>query len=145
MMIVCLFAISTVSAEEICNETISQDSSLMTDSVSEYNLSISLTDNEIQGSADNGTFTDLQKKINNADVGSTITLENDYKYNSGFSTEGISINKTLTINGNGHVIDALGQSRIFFINSTKVTLNNILFKNANTTDNGGAICWYGDN
>ena len=145
MMIVCLFAISTVSAEEICNETISQDSSLMTDSVSEYNLSISLTDNEIQGSTDNGTFTDLQKKINNADVGSTITLENDYEYNSGFSTEGISINKTLTINGNGHVIDALGQSRIFFINSTKVTLNNILFKNANTTDNGGAICWYGDN
>ena len=62
MMIVCLFAISTVSAEEICNETISQDSSLMTDSVSEYNLSISLTDNEIQGSTDNGTFTDLQKK-----------------------------------------------------------------------------------
>ena len=142
-IIVCLFVISTVNAEEINNETISYESSLMTDSVSEYDLSMSLSDAEIQGSADNGTFTDLQEKINNADAGSTITLENDYKYDSGFSTEGISINKTLTINGNGYVIDASGQSRIFFINSTKVTLNNILFKNGNTTDNGGAIYWYG--
>ena len=142
---VSLFVISTVSAEEISNETISYDSSLMTDSVSEYDLSMSLSDNEIQGSADNGTFTDLQKKINNADAGSIIILENDYNYNSGFPTEGISINKTLTIDGNGHVIDALGQSRIFFINSTKVTLNNIFFKNGNTTDNGGAIYWCGAN
>ncbi len=86
-----------------------------------------------------------KKKIDDADVGSIITLENDYKYDSGFSTEGISINKTLTINGNGYVIDALGQSRIFFINSTKVTLNNIIFKNGNATDNGGAIYWCGTN
>ena len=121
LIIVVCFAISTVSAEEISDETISYDSSITADSVSEYNLNMILSDKEIQGSADNGTFTDLQEKINDADVGSTITLENDYKYNSGFSTEGISINKTLTINGNGHIIDALGQSRIFFINSTKVT------------------------
>ena len=145
MIIVCLFTISTVSAEEIDNETISYDSNLMTESVSEYDLSMFLSDEEIQGSANNGTFTDLQKKINDADAGSTITLENDYKYNSGFSSEGISINKTLTIDGNGHVIDALGQSRIFFINSTKVTLNNILFINGNATDNGGAIYWNGAN
>ena len=37
---VSLFVISTVSAEEISNETISYDSSLMTDSVSEYDLSM---------------------------------------------------------------------------------------------------------
>ena len=106
LIIVVCFAISTVSAEEISDETISYDSSITADSVSEYNLNMILSDKEIQGSADNGTFTDLQEKINDADVGSTITLENDYKYNSGFSTEGISINKTLTINGNGHIIDA---------------------------------------
>lgn len=115
LIFVCLFVISTVSAQEISDETISYDSSLMTDSVSEYDLSMPLSDEEIQGSADNGTFSDLQKKINNADAGSTITLENDYKYDSGFPTEGITINKTLTINGNGHVIDALGQSRIFLL------------------------------
>lgn len=114
MIFVCLFTISAVSAEEIGNETISYESTLMGDSVSEYDLSMFLSDEDIQRSADNGTFTDLQKKINDADADSTITLENDYKYNSGFSSEGISINKTLTINGNGHVIDALGQSRIFF-------------------------------
>ncbi len=145
IIFVCLFTISAVSAEEIGNETISYDSNLMAESVSEYDLSMFLSDEEIQGSADNGTFTDLQKKIDDAYAGSTITLENDYKYNSGFSSEGISINKTLTIDGNGHVIDALGQSRIFFINSTKVTLNNILFINGNATDNGGAIYWNGAN
>ncbi len=145
IIIVCLFTISTASAEKISNETISYDSTLMVESISECDLNMFLSDKEIQGSADNGTFTDLQEKINNADAGSTITLENDYKYNSGFPTEGISINKTLTINGNGHVIDALSQSRIFFINSTRVTLNNIHFINGNATDNGGAIYWYGDN
>ena len=131
IIFVCLFTISAVSAEEIGNETISYDSNLMAESVSENDLSMFLSD--------------LQKKIDDADAGSTITLENDYKYNSGFSSEGISINKTLTIDGNGHVIDALGQSRIFFINSTKVTLNNILFINGNATDNGGAIYWNGAN
>ena len=73
LIIVVCFAISTVSAEEISDETISYDSCLMADSVSEYNSNMILNDKEIQESVDNGTFTDLQKKINNADVGSTIT------------------------------------------------------------------------
>lgn len=62
MIIVCLFAISSVSAEEISNEAINHDSSIMIDSESEHDLSMFSSDNEIQGSADNGTFTDLQKK-----------------------------------------------------------------------------------
>ena len=77
---VCLFAISTVSAEEINNETNmvvnSDDSGLIPDSVSEYNISSNAK--EIQESDDKGTFTDLQEKINNAHWGSTITLEKDY-------------------------------------------------------------------
>ena len=72
-----------------------------------------------------------KKKIDGADEGSTILLENNYIYDFGFSTDGISINKTLTINGNGYVIDALGQSRIFNVNSASVTLNDIVFKNEN--------------
>lgn len=38
LIIVVCFAISTVSAEEISDETISYDSSITADSVSEYNL-----------------------------------------------------------------------------------------------------------
>ena len=70
MIFVCLFTISAVSAEEIGNETISYESTLMGDSVSEYDLSMFLSDEDIQRSADNGTFTDLQKKINDADADS---------------------------------------------------------------------------
>ena len=129
IIIVCLFAISTVSAEEINNETnmviSSYDSGLTTDSVSVCDISNA---KEIQESANNGTFTDLQKKIDDAPVGSTITLEKDYIYNSGFSANGITINKELTIKGNGYTIDALGQSRIFNITSA-ITLDNIIFKN----------------
>jgi len=146
ILLVCLFAISAVSAAKISNETnmvANDDSSLITESVNEDTLSVSLSEKEIQGSADNGTFTDLQKKINNANEGSIIYLENNYTYDSGFSTSGITIDKNLTIEGNGYTIDALGQSRIFYITSPTVTLNNITFKNGYTTGDGGAI--YFDN
>ena len=48
-------------------------------------------------------------------------------YNPGFSANGITINKELTIKGNGYTIDALGQSRIFNITSA-ITLDNIILK-----------------
>ena len=129
-MLVCLFSFSMVNAEtanDINIDSNNHDSNLMTESVNENALSMSLSDSETLGSADNGTFTDLQKKIDGADEGSTISLENNYTYDVGFSTDGIFINKTLTINGNGYVIDALGQSRIFNVNSSAVTLNDIVF------------------
>ena len=81
IILVCLFAISAVSAAEISNETnivANDDSSLIVESVNEDTLSVSLSEEDIQGSADNGTFTDLQKKIDAADENTTITLENDY-------------------------------------------------------------------
>ena len=149
ILLVCLFAVSAVSGAEIGNDTNmvanSDDSGLMAESVNENVLTVSLNEEEIQGSADNGTFTALQKKIDDAEEDSIIVLENDYTYDSGFSTDGIFINKTLTINGNGYVIDALGQSRIFYINFSAITLNNIIFKNGYTLDNGGAIYWSGEN
>jgi hypothetical protein len=57
----------------------SYDSSLMADSVNEYNLNISSYDKEIQGSESTGTFTELQKIINDAPENSTINLEKNYK------------------------------------------------------------------
>ena len=104
---------------------------------------IAQTDNEAISEKDDGTFTALQNKIKNATSGSTITLENDYTYDEGFKTDGISIGKGLTINGNGHFIDALSKSRIFYDVSGReedyiLTLNNIVFKNG-YADDGGAI------
>ena len=113
-------------------------------------------DNEIETSSyevdvladsDDGTFTALQKKINDASSGSVITLDKDYYYDEGFSTRGIVIDKDLTINGNGHTIDGLSKSRIFLLKlgliiNNKITLNNIKFTNANTDLYGGAIFNY---
>ena len=106
---------------------------------------------DLIGDEDNGTFTALQLKINLAKEGSEINLTKDYKYNDEFKlTTGIFINKDITINGNGHVIDAMGKSRIFNINYGnglslhKVTLKDITFKNGNAKIYGGAILNFAD-
>ena len=77
--------------------------------------------------ADAGTFDALQEKITNATSGSTIYLENDYTQTG---SNDIIIDKNLTIDGKGHLIDAKKQSRIFNItNGVTVALNNITFIN----------------
>ena len=128
-LILFIVSIAGVSASDDLNQT--------NDDVSDI-LSISQSNDEISVK-DGGTFTDLQKKIDDASEGSTITLENDYKYDDDFNTEGIHIDKDLTINGNGHKIDALGKSRILYIDSSNVQLNNIEFYNGYTSSSGGAI------
>lgn len=79
-----------------------------------------------------GTFSDLNNLIENSSDNSEITLKKDYTYDntvdSNFSS-GIHINKSLTINGQGHIIDANTKAKIFKIHS-KVILKNINFVNA---------------
>ena len=105
---------------------------------------------ETQDTTDDGTFTALQSKIDKASAGSTIDLTRDYMYDNNFKTTGIFIDKDITINGNGHVIDASGKSRIFNINYGegislhKITLKNIVFKNGNAKIYGGAILNFAD-
>ena len=147
-LILFIVSIAGVSATEELNQTIDDGANDLT--VSDGTLSVSLNDDEI-GAKDDGTFTALQKKINNAQAGSTITLENDY-YREESDPNKITINKALTINGNGHTIDVGGnyyqQSKIFYVTSSGVVLNNINFANAYATGhyseagsyNGGAIC-----
>ena len=98
---------------------------------------IAQTDNDEILSKDDGTFTALQNKINNAASGSTITLENDYAYDNGFDIEGIYISKSLTINGNGHTLDGNHASRIFSV-AKNVVFRDIIFINGNA-EYGGAI------
>ncbi|MDO5859923.1 MAG: hypothetical protein Q4Q55_04200 [Methanobrevibacter sp.] len=99
---------------------------------------------EIIGDMNDGTFTSLQNKINNASDGSTIALDRDYTYDEGFHEIGIVINKNLTIDGKGHTLDGKSKSRIFMTlfgvdNHNKVTLKNINFVNGHTKYYGGAI------
>lgn len=88
---------------------------------------------------DNGTFKELQDKINAATEGSIIYLRNDYTNKGDFSIEGINITKPIIIEGNGFTIDASGYSRILNIYATKnLVLNNLIFKGGFAYD-GGAI------
>ncbi|WP_405295610.1 hypothetical protein [Methanobrevibacter sp.] len=138
----CLFAVSAVSAADNATGDIV--------SLEDSNQAIEESNNEeIIAATDDGTFTALQKKINNAAAGSTITLENDYKYDEGFSTDGILVTKDLTINGNGYTINGLSKSRIFSLSyenvkygssdNFKLTVYNVNFLNGYATGSGGAI------
>ena len=122
---VSLIAISAVSASENITDDIP--------------IGIDSSNDEILTVRDNGTFSDLQDKIDAAEEGSTVYLENNYINDGNFSSEGISITKAITVEGNGFTIDASKYSRIFNIDATKnVILNNIKFNAGNASD-GGAI------
>ena len=97
---------------------------------------------------DESTLSDLKTLIENHNDSNTIlSLDKNYTYDpdtdSGL-TDGIIINKNITINGNGYSINANEQSRIFNLKGSdlKIALNNITFTNGNA-NNGGAI-YHGD-
>ena len=130
IFLVSLLAVSAVSAaDNVTSDVVS---------VEEDQVIEQTEIEEIISTTDNGTFTALQKKIDNAEAGSTIILENDYLYDDGFDIEGISISKELTIHGNGHSIDALKKSRIFKIIAGNIVLTDLTLKNG-YSDRGGAI------
>jgi len=154
LILICLIlffvSVSGVSAAEDVNQTINGDTNNVVSNVD--TLSVSATedvnqtiDDDALSAKDDGTFTALQKKIDNAPYGSTITLENDYNYDEGFTSDGIKISgdKKLTIDGNGHTIDALESSRIFHVVSEDgAELKNIVFVNGRMSEfmeGGGAI------
>ncbi|WP_407380375.1 Ig-like domain repeat protein [Methanobrevibacter sp.] len=95
-------------------------------------LSVSQYDDELGGM----NYDYLQALIDTAENGSTINLKNDFDYVG--SDKGITINKNITINGNGNTIDGSNGVGIFTIGANNVILNNINFINGNATY-GGAI------
>ena len=88
-------------------------------------------------------FTALETLIQGS--GNVVTLENNYTYSSSdeghFTYNAIEIDKDLTINGKGHVIDAKNQMRIFHLteNCKSLTLYNVTLKNGHASYYGGAI------
>ncbi len=89
-----------------------------------------------------GNFADLNDEISKIPTDGNLTLKKDYTYNFNDSKykDGIEITKdNIVIDGGGHTIDGAGQARIFNIASNNVTLRNIIFINAYSNENGGAI------
>ena len=129
-----LFSIASVTATNTTDVITSVD-----DSTQKNEELISKENEEIIKDGTTGTFAELKSDIGNTNAGSTLKLEKNYTCEDGFSTEGISISKQITIDGQGHTIDAQGKSRIFQVSGNNVVLKNIIFKNGKTTGHGGAI------
>lgn len=114
--------------------------------------SIQATDVDDVGLNDTSTvkaYTDLQDIINDTDDGSTVVLNESYKYNSSSDeslSNGVSISKNLTIEGKDEVyIDGAGVSRCIYIASNcNVILKNLIIKNGYTKASGGGV-YLGEN
>ena len=132
MFVLLLFSCILLSMSFIsANENITNNDSHNID----YNDSI---DNSI-----NKSFTDLNNLVNNDLNKSEIILDNNYVY-QGHEHENITncifINRSVTIDGQGHFIDANWSSRIFHINANNVILKNIIFKKSESRDAGALYC-----
>ena len=136
ILIIFLFSIASVTAANTTDVMTSNDDS------TQKNEIISKESKEIIKDGNAGTFTELQDKIDNG--GSEITLDKNYTCEEGFDTDGIYIGKSITIDGQGHTIDAQGKARIFLVNAKNVVLKNIIFKNGKSDRYGGAIFWNAD-
>ena len=122
ILLVSLFALSAVSA---------------TDNATDDIAAINNDQTMVVGEADSNTFENLSGEINATSDGGVLSLTKDYTYKSG-STDGIVINKSITIDGNNHRLDGNNQSRIFTTYNGNITLKNLILVNG-FSKNGGAI------
>ena len=94
----------------------------------------------------NKSFADLNNEINDDLNKSDIILDDDYINSEGCgffhfgSTSYIFITRSVTIDGQGHVMDANNSSGIFYINANNVILKNIIFKNSISNAYGAIYC-----
>lgn len=89
-------------------------------------------------------FGELSERVNQSNDGEVIYLESDYRTTN--SSNQIIISKSITIDGQNHVIEAPDVIRVFLVEADNVCLKNINFINSQSTDlAGGAISWLGNN
>ncbi len=123
-----LLTISSVSA----TDNLTDDSGF-----SESNLQ-SANDMETVTSGD-ATFTTLYDDIKKTGDGGTLVLNKDYKFNSSLDgnvkNKGV-IEKSITIDGQGHSIDGDNLAEIFTITAKDVVLKDIVFKNGYSKGEG---------
>jgi len=155
-LIICLFSFASVCASDV-NETVVASENQNSDFIEidnenddvlaveeQVNDDVGATE-ENELSATQGSFTDLYNDIVNAN--GELNLTRNYVYDSSRDSNyvnGITINKQITINGKGFVINGNDQARAFIVAKSNVTLRNIKFTNCNISDWGGAIQWQGN-
>ena len=109
-------------------DTLSSDGNVLSSSDDSQSL-------EAEKDFNGNSFSQLQNEIDGCSNNDVIILNNDISQED--STP-ILIQKSLTIDGNGHTIDAQERSGIFRIRYANITLKNIIFKNSKA-GNFGAI------
>ena len=155
--LVCISAINAAddAASDIVADT--NDASILDESTIDADLTDSQNDEldengeKVLDSADDEatlgipappSFSMLDEDINGNDD-TLITLERSYVYLDDGYDEGVSITRSLTIDGNGHYIDGYDRGRIFYIsNGADVTLKNLILERGFSSE-GGAIYVYG--
>ena len=143
MLIICMiFTITAISAADSSTDAVGVTNTTVEVKSADNDNSLGMqNDVESLGETDSGNFTDLNTAINGDSTLSIVYLDKDYLFDSstdGSYTSGIRITRSLTIEGNGHIIDANGQACIIESLSS-ITLKNITFKNAYSTSSGGAV------
>ena len=144
LFILCI-SLGTISATDMDINDIDQDDSIVsTISVDERNT---VNDDEGIGNLKEGkkTFKDLSDDINTSE--DYLVLEDDYKFNEDIDSDfikGIKIDKSITIDGQGHTIDGSDLSAIFYADKT-IVLKNIYFINSYNDVSGSAIYICGNN
>ena len=135
----------TVAASDDNQVELSQDS--INDVIEDDNLKSNVNDELIN--AFPKRFSNLDYYINsNSDK--DVYLKYDFIFDSSYVQdshfkEGITINRDVTIHGNGHTIDGDNLARIFIARGKSVTFKDIIFVNANSpNDGGGAILSYAE-
>ena len=144
VILVSLLAVSAVSAADNATDDVVSVEETTDDvvSVDEAEDVISVEENQVILSENNnvGTFDDLQSEIDNATEGSVLNLTRDY---NGHYGSRIQLNKNLTIDGQGHTLDCLGEGgcSAFYSKSGIITLKNLKIINGHNDFNnkGGAI------
>ena len=136
LLLLALCSISSVAAQDANNQTdIFQNNNEAIEngdaSIDEDSKLLLTNDNVLS----QGSFDDLQKKVNNASEGSTLVLDTNYQ-----STDNIlKIDKTITIDGKGHTINCSKQG--LKSSAGTITIKNLIFVNGKNDDyqTGGCI------
>ena len=136
LLIACI-AVTDVSAADNFTDDNYTVSSIETLKMEEINDSF---DEEILSSPF-GTFTELNQILGDQSEW-TINLDKDYSFSPSVDSNlvnGIVIDRSITINGNGHTINANNQSRIFNVTNSNYAVSNCRFVSNDASSHGGAM------
>ncbi|MBR4400246.1 MAG: hypothetical protein IKT09_00985 [Synergistes sp.] len=91
--------------------------------------------------AEGASFSDLQALIDAAPEGGSLTLADDYSYDSekdgAALSEGVVIGKPITIDGAGHTVSGAGKGRCLSISGVTADNAEVLLKDLTITEGGG--------